>query len=1061
MLARETLTVRSLRTVCAGSLLIAVTVLSTTGCDKGGPDQKPPGSTATQPAPPAGGSPAGVPEAPEVPLVWVKTEVEGVEVQMPGGEQATARVLDAKLKLPEGVTAIGPVVMVEVADGASYPRGVRMRLPEGVDPGTVDGKLALACATLSYSQSTRTATGGCYVHAATVDSETRTVAAPTSHASAWTIVTTKDEPTKFVNDHFRIHYDPKKVDPGHVLEAGNALKAAYVKLESFGLRFGRNPENRLDVYFQAIRSSKGVTYAGHQLSKGGGTFILFNLPSNIPNYNAAEMRITVAHELFHELQFKYENISTFKDVNVIGLQKISTTWYLNPSGWLVDKIFDLPKYDYPLGWLNEALSTWFQLRFDPTWQPEIQAPLYGNALDFLTKGLGGLHTDDGYGGAILFDYLVRRAGTDLVREILLACKKQGRNRNALAAVKDGLLRCAVLKQDPSLATFDDLWWDFTRELLRDDATRFDSRIDRRRMVPARPAESVPVGKEPVKRKYVVRVAPYAARVQVYRVQPPKPRTKAAQVICKVQQIPAEPKPFTVWGAVFASPARPGARGAVPSGSDRERLLTPKLQEAIVKLEIPKGQREAVLRILSTGVWDGSVPKAGDTCQVAYEVTFILTDDTPRETSGFFPEVRYFPGYHGPWQISPGKITDGKTKRVTSMSRTYFYRKFKPDGGRPDILLLFRVRVMIFSAPALAEAAFDSQQKKLPKDPRVAGLVKVPIGEEAVAYQMKGVKEFYDKEVQTREVVLLRQDKYTAEVSWSSFKTRDLWKNRRDITRGMAKEVAGRIAGTFHPIYALPPGGDAMARAQGDAANITDPPQARPVIAYAMAVSHAATQRFHEPWFDQIVQLQAAAVPARAELAEKYKALVRPTKIRKPFDDANRIMKAMQAQKAKWLDTPEDKRSPIARHELTEYDRKLAAVQAVAALADVPKQVWAEWAKAGAREEGSRPNSPTSLIAPPLWPNPSKNPDPNEAGDGLAVYKAKRKIWARVTTTPKPEVMQKRLEAYGKTVQAVLAVHAMKDNVNLYNKAAAEYNKRIEARDYGHYRPAIKDTPESP
>jgi hypothetical protein len=105
----RTMTVQPLRTTCTGLLLIVVLALSAVGCDKP-PEQPPTGPAATKPAPVAV-APPQEPDTPDAPLVWVKTDVEGVEVQMPEGQQASASIMDTRAKLPEGVTQVGQVVL--------------------------------------------------------------------------------------------------------------------------------------------------------------------------------------------------------------------------------------------------------------------------------------------------------------------------------------------------------------------------------------------------------------------------------------------------------------------------------------------------------------------------------------------------------------------------------------------------------------------------------------------------------------------------------------------------------------------------------------------------------------------------------------------------------------------------------------------------------------------------------------------------------------------------------------------------------------------------------------
>ena len=589
---------------CPGALLCLGLIFTSVACDDG---QPPSPSSTDQPTAP--------------PLAFVETAVPGLSIAAENPEQVTCRELPVEPGLGEEVKLLSPPMLIEPAAGADPPRAVRFRLPadcEVHDPA----RLALAFNELGYCQSTGRVRANWHVHAADYDANTRTVTARVGHASVWVCVEPGTTRKSVETDRFRIHYWPGRVSSDDVLAVGQALVEARRRLEALRLDFGWKPDERLDVYMGPIPAGdRGVVYAEHQLGKAGGRFITVNTPKNIPDFSRREMRVSVAHELFHELQCRYQNISTLKDIWAGGAQKFSTSW-LNPAGKLIDTIYPLEKYDYPFGWMNEALSTWFQLDFDPAWQPAGDDPLYGNAGDFLTGGLGGLRTDNGYGGAAFVDYMVSRCGREFIRELLLAAKAQGRKRDPLAAIKEAALKIAVLKQQPELATFDPLWSEFATTLLLEDAKHFDPRVNRKVIVPTlKQAQNVPLGQTPVTVELAVRVAPLSMMMSSFRLTPTNRPTPEVNVLCTITQTVGDDTPFSVVTYPIGTPPKMGERSVATSGCRYGPALSAEEPKQQITLPLPQGQRHGMLRLVTVGIWSGSAPAAADRATARYKLTF--------------------------------------------------------------------------------------------------------------------------------------------------------------------------------------------------------------------------------------------------------------------------------------------------------------------------------------------------------------------------------------------------------------------------------------------------------
>ena len=1051
-------------------LLALVALAPIAGCDGG---KKPPPTTKPGPAKVA---PAPAEVCPP-PAAWSQTSVSGVEIAAAEPDRISVKTLDANAELPAGAKAVGSVVSIEPEVGAAPPQRIRMRLPEGANLSEADSKrLSLACYSVSLATSQGTVTGQWYTHSAKYDPATRTVEAGVSHASAWMIVTNTDEhlPHEVLTDHFRIHVPPKLSDTVAAV-AGHALENAYTQLESYGLRAGHNKDNRLDVYFLPITDKDGsVIYGGHQLTTTGGSYIVLNLPSEIPNFSMEELRASAAHELFHEFQFKYQNINTFLDVWIPGTRKANQQLeafldtyvpghktakkVYNPTGWLKNKAFKLEEYSYPFGWLNEAMSTWYQFESTPKWVPDSKDTVYGWSQAFLTGGLGSLRTKDiGYGGAVFIDHMVARYGTGFLREVLEACKRQGRSRNALSAIKEACTKIGVARQDPSMVVFDDAWLNFANNILIEDATPpFNSRLDRNQLILAKTkAQTFQLASDPIPVKRSLWIRPLGMRCQGFRILK-KPGETWTKVVCEIRQVPAVNSVFPAKTFLFYTTGKPGPRAPLPSGSKHVGTLDDGAPSQSVVMTLDKAGEMARLEVLAVGLWGdkGPADPASDR-RIDYELTFTPVDDGPKDVESFFPEIKYFPGYQGPWRTSKGKVTDRSTGKARSVNRTYFYAPFV-QGGPPTPLHILRVVVQIKDAPPLAKAAFDARLKSLKADARVVNLRDARLGGASASFTMKGVKEPYDKAMQTKDVVVFQEDRNLVEVAWSSFKTGEPWANRRDATLEMAREVAQRIRGTFRAVIPEPPGGNAMARAQADVADLAGPEGVRAVAIYGLGLAHASTQRFHEPWFDQLVELQVLAEKEAARFAAVARTTKPLTKIQPRYADTTAVIQAMEKRKKQL----EAKRETLGKNnqslsgsektELDKHGERLAAVERVAAAAPAAKQIAGILFPKG----DVKPHSGTvgdsllkSLGAPRLWPDRLNSPDPRKAGNAKAVTAAKEKLWRAARLGEKVEALRSRMKSYAHWAGVAVRISKLQGQVVAYNAAVDAYLKRIGAGDY--------------
>lgn len=1069
------MSIRAIVSWCLPRILLALVALApTAGCDGG---KKPP-----SPKPPATKPPATkvAPGPAEVcpPLAdWSQTSVAGVEIAAAEPDRISVKTLELDAELPAGAKAVGPLVSIEPEVGAAPPQRIRMRLPEGVSPSADDAKrLSLACYSVSFSTSQKTLTGAWYTHAAKYDPATRTVEAGVSHASIWMIVTNTDEhlPSEILTEHCRIHIPPKVPQTAAVV-AADALEKAYAQLESFGLRAGRDKNNRLDVYFQSIVDKDGgVIYAGHNLTTTGGSYIVLNLPSEIPNFSLEELRASASHELFHEFQFKYQNINTFLDVWVSGARKAnegletfldnhvpgykaSKSAY-NPTGWLKDKVFKLEEYNYPFGWLNEAMSTWYQFKAAPKWTPDSKDTVYGWSGAFLTGGLGSHRNKDiGYGGAVFVDHMVARYGTGFLREVLESCKRQGRSRNTLAAIREACMKIGVARQDPSMVVFDDAWLNFADNILIEDATPpFNSRLDRNQLITAKSKlHTVQVGSDPVLVKRSLGVRPLGMLRQGFRVVKMRGETWT-KVVCEIRQVPATNAVFPAKTALFYTAGKPGPRAPLPSGSNHVATLDDESPSQTVVMTLDKAGVLARLELLAVGLWGdkGPADPAVDR-HIDYELTFTPVDDGPKDVDSFFPEVKYFPGYQGPWRTSKGKATNRSTGKQLSANRTYFYAPFV-QGGPPTPLHILRVVVEIKDAAPLAKDAFEAKLKAIKADTRVVNLRSAGVTGTSVSFTIKGIKEPYDKDMQTRDVVVFQEDRNLVEVAWSSFKPGEPWANRRDATLEKAREVAQRIRGTFRAVLPEPPGGNAMSRAIADVANLDGPEGVRAVAIYGLSLAHASAQSFHEPWFDQIVELQAQAEKETARFAALALTTKPLTKIPARYADTAAVIQALRKRKAQL----EAKRAELRKNnqdlsgsekaEFDKHDERLAVVERVAAEESVAKQIAGILFPKG----DVKPHSGTvgdsllkSLGVPRLWPDRLNSPDPRKAGDAEAVTAAKDKLWRAARQPNKVEATRSHMKTYAHWAGVAVRISKLQDQVPAYNAAAEAYLKRIEAGDY--------------
>jgi hypothetical protein len=240
----------------------------------------------------------------------------------------------------------------------------------------------------------------------------------------------------------------------------------------------------------------------------------------------------------------------------------------------------------------------------------------------------------------------------------------------------------------------------------------------------------------------------------------------------------------------------------------------------------------------------------------------------------------------------------------------------------------------------------------------------------------------------------------------------------------------------------------MGRGQADASNLRGPEGVRAVAIYGLSLAHASTQRFHEPWFDQIVALQAEAEKEAARLAAIARTIKPLIKIPPRYADTDAVIKAMQ--KRKELLDAKKALSKTEKIEMAKYDERLAAVERVADAAFVVEQIERILFPSGKVQSHSGEVGDSllkSLGAPRLWPDRLNSPDPRRAGDAKAVTAAKEKLWHAARQGDTLEELRSHMKSYARVAEKAVRISKLQGHVATYNAAVEAYIKRIEAGDY--------------
>jgi hypothetical protein len=296
------------------------------------------------------------------------------------------------------------------------------------------------------------------VHQADFDPTSGWIESAPNHCSWWRVVTTPFARFKKRSAHFNLHFFGSDDSLANVQTNLDSLEQAWSRIESLGLQF---PKNTIDVYYRDLSPEISAV---HALGKTAGSWIEINLPARTPKETAMGRKGTVGHELFHEIHAAYEhhlNLGANATIGVNGGR-------------------------HAFQWLNEALSSWFE--FDFIKLADYQGNFYPYSSDFHLKGLDNLAADDGYGGALFIDYLVKLHGRELIATLMRRIQEQGgpriRNVKARSAVR--ALADAVFDRgrygDLKYSDVDGVWEGYLDELMAPKPTA-EPRILRRRTLP--------------------------------------------------------------------------------------------------------------------------------------------------------------------------------------------------------------------------------------------------------------------------------------------------------------------------------------------------------------------------------------------------------------------------------------------------------------------------------------------------------------------------------------------------------------------------------------------------
>ncbi len=495
---------------------------------------------------------------------WTNTLVPWIQVYAPPQSSISTTEVTPSTPLPSQWKPLTPFVTVEPADVSSTPGAVRIELPDTLVQNPEDrDKLALAFFEESWSQSGSATDARWRLHAVEHDANNGTITAELNHASVIVLLliggglislasagTAIDESARMLMDkkasaHFVLHFKAKEIPMSTVdftlerLEDAHRTLTSSVAAGGLALNYPTVPK-KLDVYYLDLGDP--ATYGGFRQGKSGARWIDLNLPKRVTGYNHRTLSATIAHELFHFVQFPYEGYST----------PAHATWAQSIGN------------EFPYGWLNEALSSWLELYVvkDPAFKPSTQAPICNAEL--YKVGLKGLKTAaEGYSAGLFMDFLVRRYGVEVVGDILNECTRQvsaGGATDPVVALKRAIQRRARTLQpgDRIFGDIEEAWRVFSAAFIVENKSSkaLDNRVNRAAPYTARGLENLPVGEQDVNKTWSISVPPISLvplSSKTYKVSPTKRDTDGNALLdCTAEFAPAAASSFAVSTLLYES-----------------------------------------------------------------------------------------------------------------------------------------------------------------------------------------------------------------------------------------------------------------------------------------------------------------------------------------------------------------------------------------------------------------------------------------------------------------------------------------------------------------------------
>ncbi len=556
---------------------------------------------------------SGIPTDALADYQWIETAVPWVSVLAKPESSIETKEVNPAIALPADWKSLTEFVSIEPEDFASAPGGVRVQLPDSlVKDGENPNNVALAFFEESWSPSGDSKDAIWRLHAVDHNAETGTFDTELHHASVIVAVLIgggmagigglsaeiiMDEAARRMmnkkeSDHFVLHYKTAEIPAGTVdftlgkLEQSRRLLTGAIQNRRLELVYPSVPV-KLDVYFVDLKDSK--LYGRYCQGKSGARWIDLNLPKKISNFSMKTLSVTIAHELFHFVQFPYQGYSTFDQA-----------WWGRATGTV-----------FPYSWLNEALSTWIELftARDPAFVFTGDDPVLDPYVYHL--GLRGVKTDkQGYSAGLFVDFLVRRYGIDIIGDILRECTRQvdsGVAGDAYTAVRLAIWRRARILQ-PGERLFGDMdavWREFSGEFIagKNGSTAIDNRGDRKIPYTAKAPGRYSVSENGWNTTWSINVPPLSLVPQASRTFKIIPSERDsdgnALIDCTAEFTPGSTKLFEVATLMYSSDGF-GKTAYIPTGTQNLGQLDDKKSSRSFTLAFRKKHRTKFLSFIPVG-----------------------------------------------------------------------------------------------------------------------------------------------------------------------------------------------------------------------------------------------------------------------------------------------------------------------------------------------------------------------------------------------------------------------------------------------------------------------------